>query len=257
LQQRDDAGDERVIAYASRSNNRAEVIYGSYAGECLAAVWAVRYFRVYLYGAHFILYTDHRPLEWLMTSQTLTRMHTRWALILSEFDFEVKYRKGLVNMNADGLSRSPLPETEDNTGGRMHEDLPGGLIEGSPSAASPLLAWSAWAVEEPEGVEIPTVEDPGRALGPTGSAGCEAARRYGLWDPGCRGSCAGRAGTRGGKSQGANRRVGGREVPAIFAWRAPGESGDEEGEGTGAPAVPGIPVCGRGVTAQAGNGRGR
>jgi hypothetical protein len=69
LQQRDDAGNERVIAYASRSNNRAEVNYGSYAGECLAAVWAVRYFRVYLYGAHFVLYTDHRPLEWLMTSQ--------------------------------------------------------------------------------------------------------------------------------------------------------------------------------------------
>jgi hypothetical protein len=122
LQQRDDAGDERVI---SRSNNRAEVNYGSYAGECLAAVWAVRYFRVNLYGAHFILYTDHRPLEWLMTSQTLTGMHARWALILSEFDFEVKYRKGLVNMNADGLSRSPLPETEDNTGARMHEDQGG------------------------------------------------------------------------------------------------------------------------------------
>jgi hypothetical protein len=77
LQQRDDVGDKRVIAYASRSNNRAEVNYGSYAGECLAAVWAVRYFRVYLYGAHFILYTDHRPLEWLMTSQTLTGMHAR------------------------------------------------------------------------------------------------------------------------------------------------------------------------------------
>jgi hypothetical protein len=118
-----------VIVYANRSNNRAEVNYGSYAGECLAAVWALRYFRVYLYGTHFILYTDHRPLEWLMTSQTLTGMHARWALILSEFDFEVKYRKGLVNMNADGLSRSPQPETGDNTGARMHEDLPRGLIE--------------------------------------------------------------------------------------------------------------------------------
>jgi putative transposase len=53
LQQRDDAGDERVIAYASRSNNHAKMNYGSYAGECLAAVWVVRYFRVYLYGAHF------------------------------------------------------------------------------------------------------------------------------------------------------------------------------------------------------------
>jgi hypothetical protein len=138
LQQRDNVGNERVIAYASRSNNRADVNYGSYAGECLAAVWAVRYFRVYLYGAHFILYTDHCPLEWLMTSQTLTGMHGRWALIPSEFDFEVKYRKGLVNINADGLSRSPQPETEDNTGARMHEDLPGGLIEEGPSAASAL-----------------------------------------------------------------------------------------------------------------------
>jgi hypothetical protein len=62
-----------------------------------------------------------------MTSQTLTGMHTRWALILLEFDFEVKFMKGLVNMNADELSRSPWqPETEDNTGARMHEDLPGG-----------------------------------------------------------------------------------------------------------------------------------
>jgi hypothetical protein len=124
----------------------------------------VRYFRVYLYGAHFILYTDHRSLEWLMTSQTLMEMHARWALILSEFDFEVKYRKGLVNMNAHGLSRSPLPETKDNTGARMHKDLPGGLTKGGQSAATALLAWSAWAVEEPEGVEIPTVKELGGEL---------------------------------------------------------------------------------------------
>jgi hypothetical protein len=66
-----------VISYASRSNNKPESNYSSYAEECLAAVWGVRYHRVYLYGRKFLLFTDHRPLKWLMTSQTLTRMHAR------------------------------------------------------------------------------------------------------------------------------------------------------------------------------------
>jgi hypothetical protein len=88
---------------------------------------------VYLYGRKFLLYIDHRPLEWLMTSQTVTGMHARWALMLQEFDFEVKYRKGLVNMNADGLSRNPQPETEDLTGAREHDDLQGELVVKDPS----------------------------------------------------------------------------------------------------------------------------
>jgi hypothetical protein len=53
-------------------------------------------------------------------------------LILLEFNFEVEYRKGLVNVNADGLSRSPQPETEDNINARMHEDLLGGTNRGRP-----------------------------------------------------------------------------------------------------------------------------
>jgi hypothetical protein len=36
----------------------------------------------------------------------------RWALRLAEFDFEIKYRKGGENGNADALSRLPQEENE-------------------------------------------------------------------------------------------------------------------------------------------------
>ena len=114
LSQQSSPQDEYVVAYASRSNNRAESNYSSYEGECLAAVWAVSHFRHYLYGKRFTLSTDHQPLHWLMTSDKLTGKLARWALILQEYDFVIQYRPGTHNTNADGLSRNPLDTTKDD-----------------------------------------------------------------------------------------------------------------------------------------------
>ena len=83
---------------------------------------------------------------------------------IKEFDFEVKYRKGLINMNADGLSRSPQPETDDLTGARVHEDPPAEETAetGGGTRASALLAWQAGPAEEPpEGQEPLTIEEAG------------------------------------------------------------------------------------------------
>src|SRR3569833_1644373 len=115
-------GKEFVIAYASRSNNRTEKNYSSYYGECLAAVWAVSYFRIYLYGRPFVLKTDLEPLKWLMTSEKLTGMHALWASILQENDVDIQHRAGVTHGDADGLSRNPLPNEEDRTDARMLHD---------------------------------------------------------------------------------------------------------------------------------------
>ena len=79
----------------------------------------------------------------------------------------MKYRKGLVNMNADGLSRSPLPDTSDLTGAREHTDSPGGVQAQMvwTVSASALLAWQAWAAAPapPDGgdEELPSTDDLG------------------------------------------------------------------------------------------------
>jgi hypothetical protein len=113
---------EFVIAYASRSNNNAEVQYSSYQGECLAFIWAIAHLRCYLYGNEFLLVIGHQPLKWLMESDKLPGKLMRWALMLMEYNFKVVHRAGLVNMDADGLSRNPVPSQADATGSRWHVD---------------------------------------------------------------------------------------------------------------------------------------
>ncbi len=47
--------------------------------------------------------TDHAPLQWL-SSQKMEGLLCRWALALQEFDFDIVYREGSLNSNADALS---------------------------------------------------------------------------------------------------------------------------------------------------------
>ena len=93
-----------VIAYASRSLTQPERHYSVIQRECLAIVYAVKQFRHYLLGRQFKLFTDHAPLQWL-SAQKMEGMLCRWALALQEYNFQVVYRKGSLNANADALSR--------------------------------------------------------------------------------------------------------------------------------------------------------
>ena len=102
----------RVIAYASRALSPAEKKYHLHAGklEFLALKWAVTdHFRDYLYySPKFTVFTDNNPLTYILTSAKLNATGLRWVNELADFHFEIKYRPGKANADADTLSRMPI-----------------------------------------------------------------------------------------------------------------------------------------------------
>lgn len=98
-------GSDRPIAFASRTLTVSEENYSTIEKELLAIDWACKYFRPYLFGRKFILYTDHKPLTYALNLKDPHSKLIRYKLRLEEFDYEMKYRPGKQNVVADGLSR--------------------------------------------------------------------------------------------------------------------------------------------------------
>jgi hypothetical protein len=105
-------GKDMPVAYASRSLNKAEINCSTSEKELLAIVWATRYFRPYLYRRHFQIVTDHRPLTSVMNVKDPGSWLLRLRIHLEEFDYEITYKWGSQNSNADALSRTGSITTE-------------------------------------------------------------------------------------------------------------------------------------------------
>ena len=107
-------GSERPIGYASRSLSKAERNYSQLEREGLACIFGTKKFNSYLFGHHFELITDHKPLLALLnehrsTSPQASARIKRWSLFLSGYEYTLMFRKTQAHANADALSRLPLP----------------------------------------------------------------------------------------------------------------------------------------------------
>ncbi|KAK3106230.1 hypothetical protein FSP39_015710 [Pinctada imbricata] len=103
-------GNERVIAYASRTLSKAEQKYCVTRKELLAVVHYVKYFRHYLYGRQFRIRTDHGSLRWLINFKNPEGQLARWIEVLGMYDMKIEHRPGSQHRNADTLSRYPCKQ---------------------------------------------------------------------------------------------------------------------------------------------------
>jgi hypothetical protein len=108
LGQLDNDNNEYVVAYASKLFKGAELNYSTSRKECLAVVYGIKYFRVYLHGTTFNCFTDHKAIKWLMENKDLSGQFARQAAYIQEFDVKFVHREGSKHCDDDALSRPVL-----------------------------------------------------------------------------------------------------------------------------------------------------
>lgn len=106
LCQLDEGGREHPLLYISRKLTCREQAYCASEKECACLVWAIQKLTCYLAGSRFVVETDHCPLTWLQNMSSKNGRLLRWSLALQPFSFDIRYKRGRENGNADGLSRS-------------------------------------------------------------------------------------------------------------------------------------------------------
>lgn len=112
LLQRYEDGRVKAVFHMSKTLTETQRNYSQIEKEALALITTIERFRKFVYGRHFILQTDHRPLLVLfkrsntkgLDPRTANRLK-RWALRLIGYDFEIEYVKTTEFGQADALSR--------------------------------------------------------------------------------------------------------------------------------------------------------
>ncbi len=101
--------DDKVhpCAFFSHRLTSAERNYDVGNRELLAIRLALGEWRHWLEGANvpFIVWTDHRNLEYIRSAKRLNARQARWVLFFGRFEFSISYRPGSKNGKPDALSR--------------------------------------------------------------------------------------------------------------------------------------------------------
>ena len=97
----------KVIAYRSRQLKVHKKNYHMHDLELAAIMFTLKIWRHYLYREKFNLFSDQKSLKHLFSQKELNIRQRSWMELLKDYDFDLHYHPGKVNMVADALSRKP------------------------------------------------------------------------------------------------------------------------------------------------------
>ena len=103
---------EQPIAYYSRKLKDIEIKYSISEREALAIFEGVKNFKPYLWLQQFKIITDHTALKYLLKNKNTVPRIARWALYLSDFDYNIEYKSGKSHFVPDYLSRNASDANE-------------------------------------------------------------------------------------------------------------------------------------------------
>ncbi|GKE07742.1 putative reverse transcriptase domain-containing protein, partial [Tanacetum coccineum] len=113
----------KVIAYASRQLKKHEENYPTHDLEFATVVFALKIWRHYLYGVKFIIYTDHKSLQYFLEKKDPNMRQRRWLDLLKDYDCEIRYHPAAqVEALKEGNWKSEritsyIPHLEDDSRG--------------------------------------------------------------------------------------------------------------------------------------------
>lgn len=99
------------LGYFSKKFSDAQRNYSTFDRELLAIYMAVKHFRKMFEGRSLIIFTDHKPLTYVLQkspSATETPRRARQLMFISEFTTDIRFISGAENFVADCLSRNPV-----------------------------------------------------------------------------------------------------------------------------------------------------
>ena len=113
-------GRRHPARYESGMWSETEMNYDAGKREARAALCALKKFRSYLYGVHFLLEIDSKTLV-AQLNRSATDLPgavvSNWLAYMRLFDFQVKHIEGKKHGGPDGLSRKPGEPSESQTEG--------------------------------------------------------------------------------------------------------------------------------------------
>ena len=97
--------DGKVVAYASRQLKPHEQNCPTHDLELAAVVFALKFWRYYLYGEKCRIFTNHKSLKYFLNKKDLNLRQRRWLELFKDYDCIIDYHSGKANVVVDALSR--------------------------------------------------------------------------------------------------------------------------------------------------------